>query len=1071
MDYREVLQTGTMLDRKYRVDRVIGAGGFGITYQAFDIGLAAPVAIKEYYPAQFGMRDASMSVRPRTENDRQLFDRLRASFLREARTLAQFDHPSIVRVISVFESHGTAYMVMKYESGSSLKAWLQELGRQPTQGELDQLVWPLLDALEAMHRADFLHRDIAPDNIIVRADGSPVLLDFGASRRVYSDMSGTLTGVVKQGYSPQEQYSSDVRVQGPWTDVYAMGATLYLAVTGKVPTEATARMLDDGLLPATECARPGYRHGFLAGIDAAMSLRPKDRPQSVREWRDLLFFGTDDSVAVDPPGTYVVGMPGLDPAVPISSARSQPRQSQPNSTPSVPASGRLSQPRSSPTSSSRPSTPSSGPPGARLPSGADDINAQTRPSLPIGSRAGELARSPTGILAMIAGVVLVGGGMLWAIDAGGSNQTPSGGGSGGLGTVGPPITLSPERLGQSDAERRAKEEADRIVRVEAERKAREEAQRRAKEEADRIARVEAEKKAREEAQRRAKEEADRIARVEAEKKAREEAQRRAKEEADRIARVEAEKKAREEAQRRAKEEADRIARVEAEKKAREEAQRRAKEEADRIARVEAEKKAREEAQRRAKEEADRLARIEAEKTAREEAQRRAKEEADRLARIEAEKKAREEAQRRAKEEADRLARVEAEKTAREEAQRRAKEQAEQRAKELAERIAQLAAEREARQAAQQKAKEAADRAAARAVAEQTAREEAQRAAKAEAERIAKAAESQRLASLQRPPATPQTPAVTSRPVAKPLRAAAFSNATTGTGHFAQSLGVTANMVIAGGADGRLVVWDNGSGAARPIDAPHADAIAAVAVSKDRDFFATGAWNGEIRIWESATGKQRHKLDSVISPVMGLGYRSPTRLLAVHANGSWSIIEPGQGQMLLRSAGASDRQVTAGDVVSDGRTIAVALADGDTPFAIEGWQPANGGNTSKTVTLKGHSDWVYAVAVSPDTKVAASASADGTVRLWNWADGSETRKLAGHDRHVRAITFSADNRLVAGGGDGGRIVVWRVGSGEVAQTIDGPDSPVRSLVFSDDGKTLTGASEDGQLRVWQVEARP
>ncbi|MBS0244661.1 MAG: serine/threonine protein kinase, partial [Proteobacteria bacterium] len=294
MDHREVLRANTVLDRKYRIDRVIGAGGFGITYQAFDLGLAAPVAVKEYYPAQFGMRDSSMSIRPRTENDRQLFDRLRSSFLREARTLAQFDHPSIVRVISVFETHGTAYMVMRFESGPSLKAWLKSLDRAPTQDELDRLLFPLLDCLEMMHAADFLHRDIAPDNIIVRADGSPVLLDFGASRRVITDMSGTLTGVVKQGYSPQEQYSSDIRSQGPWTDIYSLGATLYLAVTGRVPTEATARMLDDAMKPAIEAALPGFRHEFIAAIDEAMRLLPKQRPQSVGEWREMLFAGAAD---------------------------------------------------------------------------------------------------------------------------------------------------------------------------------------------------------------------------------------------------------------------------------------------------------------------------------------------------------------------------------------------------------------------------------------------------------------------------------------------------------------------------------------------------------------------------------------------------------------------------------------------------------------------------------------------------------------------------------------------------------------------------------------------------------
>jgi hypothetical protein len=291
MDHRQTLQSGTVLDGKYRIERILGSGGFGITYQAYDVRLAATVAIKEYFPSQFGIRDATYSVRPRVEGDRDMFDRLRSSFLREARTLNQFDHPAIVRVFNVFEAYGTAYMVMKYESGSSLKAWLTGLARLPTQDELDRLTLPLLDALEMMHAAEFLHRDIAPDNIIVRPDGTPVLLDFGASRRVMGEMTGTLTGVVKKGYSPQEQYAVDGRSQGPWTDIYALGATLYRCVSNETPDEATQRMLEDKMLPAVDVGAGHYRRAFLAAIDAAIVLRPRGRPQSIAAWREMLFDG------------------------------------------------------------------------------------------------------------------------------------------------------------------------------------------------------------------------------------------------------------------------------------------------------------------------------------------------------------------------------------------------------------------------------------------------------------------------------------------------------------------------------------------------------------------------------------------------------------------------------------------------------------------------------------------------------------------------------------------------------------------------------------------------------------
>ena len=135
----------------------------------------------------------------------------------------------------MFEANSTAYMVMRFEQGQSFEAWLKGLGRPPTQEELDRIAAPLLDALEMMHAENFLHRDIAPDNIIVRADGTPVLLDFGAARRAVAEMSRALTGIVKAGYSPQEQYASDSRLQGPWSDIYALGGTLYRAVTGGSP--------------------------------------------------------------------------------------------------------------------------------------------------------------------------------------------------------------------------------------------------------------------------------------------------------------------------------------------------------------------------------------------------------------------------------------------------------------------------------------------------------------------------------------------------------------------------------------------------------------------------------------------------------------------------------------------------------------------------------------------------------------------------------------------------------------------------------------------------------------------
>ena len=345
MDYREVLPQNTILDGKYRIDRVLGAGGFGITYEAVDIGLDMPVAIKEYYPTEFALRDQTRTVRPRSERHKQLFDHLRSSFLREAQTLAQFDDPAIVRVLSVFRANGTAYMVMRYEVGPSMKAWLAQLGRAPTQRELDTILLSLLRALSVMHKRDFLHRDIATDNIILRTDGSPVLLDFGSSRRVVAEATGTLTGIVKQGFSPPEQYSADSKVQGPWTDIYALGATLYRCITGSMPPEATARTLDDQLVPSRDAATGAYRPEFLDAIDWSLAVMPKQRPQTVGAWREALFAGTGFEQAQF-----------TSPSHPISSELVGSARGPSDGIASRP-SGRPSAPRLS--GSARPSTPSS----------------------------------------------------------------------------------------------------------------------------------------------------------------------------------------------------------------------------------------------------------------------------------------------------------------------------------------------------------------------------------------------------------------------------------------------------------------------------------------------------------------------------------------------------------------------------------------------------------------------------------------------------------------------------------------------------------------------------------------
>lgn len=284
------LPSGTELAGDYTIDRVLGAGGFGVTYLARERALSRLVTVKEYFPGDFAARSNGFDANPRSEGCASDYQWGLDRFLDEAQTLAKFDHPNIVRVYRTFRANSTAYMVLQFEEGQSLKNWLKGLTRAPKQKELDRIVAPLLDALEAIHKADFLHRDIAPDNIIIRKDGDPVLIDFGAARGDIAAHSKTKTvsALVKPGYSPYEQYAETSRQQGPWTDIYAFAATLYHVITGKRPPDSPSRMLNDELIPAVEAASGRYRQSFLQAIDRGLALTIDGRPRSVAAWRSAL---------------------------------------------------------------------------------------------------------------------------------------------------------------------------------------------------------------------------------------------------------------------------------------------------------------------------------------------------------------------------------------------------------------------------------------------------------------------------------------------------------------------------------------------------------------------------------------------------------------------------------------------------------------------------------------------------------------------------------------------------------------------------------------------------------------
>jgi serine/threonine protein kinase len=273
----------------YVLERVLGQGGFGITYLARDTNLDQDVAIKEYLPVDVATRRPDASVRSRTDDQGERYRWGLDRFIREARTLAKFDHPNIVRVHSVFEVNNTAYMVMRFERGENLAALLDRRRTLP-EDELLRIVLPILDGLALVHDAGFIHRDIKPDNIHIREDGSPVLLDFG-SARLSMGHARTVTILVAPGYAPFEQYYSTGENQGPWTDLYSLGATCYRAIAGIAPMDAIARSKGilgstrEILVPAVNIGSGRYSPALLRAVDHALQFGEKDRPQSIAEWR------------------------------------------------------------------------------------------------------------------------------------------------------------------------------------------------------------------------------------------------------------------------------------------------------------------------------------------------------------------------------------------------------------------------------------------------------------------------------------------------------------------------------------------------------------------------------------------------------------------------------------------------------------------------------------------------------------------------------------------------------------------------------------------------------------------
>ncbi|MBX3623929.1 MAG: protein kinase [Rhizobacter sp.] len=345
--------------QEYVIEGLIGEGGFGIVYLARDTQLGRVVALKEYMPSSLATRDGEHQVSVRSMRHRETFELGLRSFVNEAQLLASFDHPSLVKVYRFWEQNGTAYMVMPYYQGPTLKQWLVENGARADEGWLLSLLHPVIDALEVMHHERCYHRDIAPDNILLLQHAStqigrphavrPVLLDFGAARRVISDATQALTVILKSGYAPIEQYAESTSMkQGAWTDVYALSAVLYAAITGKAPLPSVSRMVTDDMVPAAQAGAGHYTQEFLAAIDKGLSVRPEHRPQDMAALRQLFSYGTGtpstvpaavppapaaDATLADDGATVVLGPATAAPAVTVQ----VPRPSPPPPAPPVPS--------------------------------------------------------------------------------------------------------------------------------------------------------------------------------------------------------------------------------------------------------------------------------------------------------------------------------------------------------------------------------------------------------------------------------------------------------------------------------------------------------------------------------------------------------------------------------------------------------------------------------------------------------------------------------------------------------------------------------------------------------------
>ena len=274
---------------EFEIKEVIGGGGLGIVYRAWDHLLERTIAIKEYLPISLASRGDDLTIVLRGERYQKLFNAGLSSFIQEARLLARFNHPGLLHVLRFWEENGTAYMGTLYYSGMTLKEWQQGTPEGVTDDWIRQLLPPLFGAIDTIHRGGYLHRDISLDNIQIQENQLPVLLDFGSARKEIGNLSDETEIMLKPGYAPIEQYSEESdSEQGPWTDIYALGAVLHTLVTGNPPPVSVVRCIEDRYQPLTQLRPEGFSLPLLNAIDRSLAMKPQERPQSIDELAALI---------------------------------------------------------------------------------------------------------------------------------------------------------------------------------------------------------------------------------------------------------------------------------------------------------------------------------------------------------------------------------------------------------------------------------------------------------------------------------------------------------------------------------------------------------------------------------------------------------------------------------------------------------------------------------------------------------------------------------------------------------------------------------------------------------------